>query len=107
MFFNSEKMLIFRENQYIQKKNLKFYFQQREYMITQKERIKKALNALKRLQLTDSEKRKNLWFFKKMFLMRLQSHQTKSFESRIAGQYSETQLLLWIVVNLLDQSMEF
>ena len=49
MFFHSEKMLIFRENQYIQKKNLKFYFQQREYMITQKERIKKALNALKRL----------------------------------------------------------
>ena len=42
-------MLIFRENQYIQKKTLKFYFQQREYMITQKERIKKALNALKRL----------------------------------------------------------
>ena len=60
MFFHSEKMLIFRENQYIQKKNLKFYFQQREYIITQKERIKKALNALKRLQLTDSEKRKNL-----------------------------------------------
>ena len=60
MFFHSEKMLIFRENQYIQKKTLKFYFQQREYMITQKERIKKALNALKRLQLTDSEKRKNL-----------------------------------------------
>ena len=63
MFFHSEKMLIFRENQYIQKKNLKFYFQQREYIITQKERIKKALNALKRLQLTDSEKKEKSLIF--------------------------------------------